>query len=127
MAKQLRRARPGEIISAARFNELVDALNTVLSITAAFPLEVHSHTGGIHLALAVHEREAYVQLTGSLSSGGSATGKIKHLVGSSWVDAAVPEIRVYDVIGGMEGTSGQGALVRFHRQSGRWLVWQLHC
>ena len=37
------------------------------------------------------------------------------------------EITVYDVIGTMEGDPGDKALAKFHRQSGRWLVWQLQC
>jgi hypothetical protein len=127
MTSRLRRVEPGEPITAATFNALVDALNQALRITAAFPVEARRHPGGTHISLAFTEREALVELTSSLSSGGSATARILHFDGDDWIDADSDTIEVHDAIGSLEGNPGDKALVRFHRQSGRWLVWQLQC
>lgn len=127
MSSPLRRVEPGQPITAAAFNALVDAINQVRSISGAYPIEVRRHPGGIHVSLAVQEKDAVVQLTSPLSSGGSASAKILHFDGTDWVAAETDPIRVYDVIGSMEGSINDHALCRFHRQSGRWIVWQLEC
>jgi hypothetical protein len=98
-----------------------------LPITASFPIEVRRHPAGVHVALASLPHEAYVILTTDLASGSSGQAKIQWLQGGNWADAATHEITVYDVIGTMEGRAGDKALVRFHPQSGRWIVWQLQC
>jgi hypothetical protein len=96
-------------------------------ITAAFPLEIRKHAGGLHISLAYTDREAVVELTSTLSSGGSARAKVLWFQNGSWSQGATDEITVYDAIGTMEGSVGDKALVKFHRQSGRWIVWQLQC
>jgi hypothetical protein len=116
MTSRLRRVEPGEPITAAAFNALVDALNQALRITGAFPVEVRRHPGGTH-----------IELVSSLSSGGVASARILHFDGDDWIDADSDTIEVHDAIGSLEGNPGDHALVRFHRQSGRWLVWQLQC
>ena len=127
MFSPLQRVRPGALISADRFNALVDAINRLSRITAAFPLEVHHTPVGVHLALAYGEREAHVELTSDLASGGFATAKILAHDGLLWNEAATPEITVHDAVGTFEGTIQDRGLVRFHRQSGLWIVWQLRC
>lgn len=127
MPGRLRRVEPGEPVSAATFNALVDAVNQALRITAAFPLEVRRHPGGVHVSLSVMEREAVVQLTSTITSGGSGTARIQHFDGDDWIDADTDAITIHDAIGTFEGNPGDRALVRFHRQSGQWIVWQLQC
>ena len=122
-------------VSVAHHNALLEALAELRDfvhspqrwpITASFPLEVHRNAGGIHIALAYTDRDAVIELTSRLSGGGSARAKILWLDGT-WKEAESEEITVYDVIGTMEGDPGDKALAKFHRQSGRWLVWQLQC
>lgn len=127
MSIPLRRVEPDQPVSATSFNGLVDAVNQLRSIRGAFPIEVRRHPGGVQVSLAVQEKEAVVQLTSALSSGGSASAKILHFNGTDWVAAETDPIRVYDAIGSMEGRVNSHALCRFHRQSGRWIVWQLEC
>ncbi|MGE0609283.1 MAG: hypothetical protein AB7O62_19485 [Pirellulales bacterium] len=124
---QLPRVLPGQPITAAAFNALVEAVNRLSAIGGSYPIEVRRHPAGVQISLAVQDREALVELTSSLSGGGSATAKILHFDGSTWIDAQTDPIRVHDVIGSMEGNVSDHALCRFHRQSGRWLVWQLEC
>jgi hypothetical protein len=95
-------------------------------ITSSFPIEVRRHAGGVHLSLAYTDRDAVIELTSQLSAGGSARAKVLWLDGA-WKEAESEELTVYDVIGTMEGDPGDKALAKFHRQSGRWLVWQLQC
>ncbi|MBI1899744.1 MAG: hypothetical protein HYS13_01360 [Planctomycetia bacterium] len=94
---------------------------------AASPLELRRNGAGVQVSLAPQDLEALVELTSSLSQGGSARAKVLWFDGTSWIDADTAELTVYDVIGTMQATSGKKALVRFHRQSGRWVVWQLQC
>lgn len=98
-----------------------------LPITAAFPVEVRRHPGGVHISLAHGESEALVELTSSLSSGGQAAARILWYDGSAWQPADTDEITIHDAVGSFEGDSGDRALVKFDRQSGLWLVWQLEC
>ena len=135
MTHSPRRLHRGATVSAAHHNALVDAvagLRDLISspqrwpITASFPLEVRRHAGGIHISLAYTDRDAVIELTSRLSAGGTARAKVLWLDGT-WKEAESEEITVYDVIGTMEGDPGDKALAKFHRQSGRWLVWQLQC
>jgi hypothetical protein len=119
--------QPGEIISAAAYNALVDAINPLLSMSGSYPIEVRRHAAGVHVSLAYADKDAHVELTSELHSGGSATAKILHFDGDQWQDGETDSIDVHDVIGSMEGNVGDKALVRFHRQSGMWIVWQLQC
>ena len=124
---RLRRVQPGEIISAAAYNALVDAINPLLSISGSYPIEVRRHAAGVHVSLSYADKDAHVELTSELHGGSSATAKILHFDGADWQDGETDSIDVHDVIGSMEGSVGDKALVRFHRQSGLWLVWQLQC
>ncbi len=67
-----------------------------------------------------------VQLTTTLSMGGSAQARVLYFDGSAWRETS-QEITVHDVVGSMEGTPGKRGLAWFHRQSGLWLLWQLEC
>jgi len=148
MTRQLpRRLPPGETVTAAHYNALVDALQARgepqrepgssplrelgsspqrWNITSSFPIEVRRHAGGVHLSLAYTDRDAVIELTTSLSSGSSAKAKVLWLDGI-WKESERDEITVYDVVGTMEGNPGEKGLAKFHRQSGRWIVWQLQC
>ena len=44
--------RPGESVTAERFNALAVAINEYLHLTAAAPLQITRHAGGIHVSLA---------------------------------------------------------------------------
>jgi len=135
MTFPLKRLRPNDAVSPALYNALVDAIETLRAplrtsqggkLTASFPLEIHKHPGGAHISLAYTEREAFVELTSTLTSGGSASVKVLSYKGG-WSQADTDEVVVHDAVGTMEGDVGDKALVKFHRQSGLWLVWQLQC
>ncbi len=130
-----RRLPPRSTVSASDYNALLDLVEELREligtpqrwpITSSFPIEVRRHPGGVHLSLAYTDRDAVIELTTALSSGGSARAKVLWLDGA-WKEAESEELTVYDVIGTMEGDPGDKALAKFHRQSGRWLVWQLQC
>lgn len=127
MRAPLRRVQPGAPITADNHNALVDAINALSNISTSFPLRLHRLPTGVHLGLAFEEKEALVELTSDLSIGGGATAKILWWDGTDWTESSAPEIEVHDAIGTFEGLAGDRALVRFHRQSGKWLVWQLKC
>ena len=124
---KLKRVQPGEVVSAAAYNALVDAVNPLLSISGSYPIEVRRHAAGVHVSSAYVDKDAHVELTADLHSGGSATAKLLHFDGEDWQDAETDSITVHDVIGSMEGNVGDKALIRFNRQSGLWIVWQLQC
>jgi hypothetical protein len=135
MQQRIRRLPPGSNVSASEYNLLVDAVAALRElmespqrwpISASFPLEVRRHAGGLHLSLAYTDCDAVMELTSRLSGGGSARAKVLWLDGT-WQEAEREEITVYDVVGTMEGDPGDKGLAKFHRQSGRWLVWQLQC
>lgn len=128
-----------QVVSAADHNRLARAiveiqsqLNELLSaprpqMTAAFPLEVRRRPGGWHFALAYEEQAALVELTGEMARGSSAYAKVLWLFGGEWQEANTAEITIHDALGTLEGELGDRALVRFDRQSGQWIVWQLQC
>lgn len=126
MSSRIRRVAPGEPISAALFNALVDSIERLGNLTGAFPIEVHRHPGGLHVALASAEREALARLTTALAPGGTATAQILWHDGSAWQDAETGAVELHDDHGNMAGVPGDRVLARFHRQSGRWIVWQPH-
>lgn len=68
-----------------------------------------------------------MELVTDLHIGGSAIAKVLTFDGSTWTESDTEEVRVHDAIGTFEGVSGARALVRFHRRSGKWIVWQLRC
>ena len=96
-------------------------------ITAAFPVEVRRRPGGWHLSLAYEEQAAVVELTSTLSLGGEAYARVLWHVEGDWTEAETAELTVHDALGTFEGNPGDRALVRFDRQSGQWIVWQLQC
>ncbi len=126
-------------VTAADYNRLVLALNNLqakfaaqaalppLRLTAAFPLEARQRPGGWHVSLAYEEQAAVVELTGNLSLGSSGTARVLWWLGDAWQEAETAEITVHDALGTFEGNPGDKALVRFDRQSGQWIVWQLQC
>src|SRR5262245_43110371 len=118
---RLRHVRPGEAITAAAHNALVDAVGRLDKVTAALPLEVRRLPGGIHLSLAHEERVAVAQLAGSLTAGGAAAANVLWWTGAVWGAAATGPITVYDVLNNPYLPSATRVVVRFDRQAGRWL------
>lgn len=52
MPRQLARVRPGDPITAAAFNALVDTVNLLARTTGSFPVEVRRNAAGIQIGLA---------------------------------------------------------------------------
>lgn len=123
----LPRVQPGETITAAHFNALADAVQRLSHVTAAFPLELRRHAGGVHLSLAMLDKDAVCELTGDLHVGSSAPAEILAFDGAGWVDAETSTIVVHDALGTFEFQTGDRILARFHRQSGKWIVWNGEC
>jgi hypothetical protein len=126
-------------ISAADHNRLARAIVEIQAqlselrsapqpqMTAAFPLEVRRRPSGWHFALAYEEQTALVELTGNLARGSSAYAKVLWRFDGDWQEAETAEITIHDALGTFEGDLGDRALVRFDRQAGQWIVWQLQC
>ncbi len=95
-------------------------------LSAAAPLKLLQHPGGLQLVAPPPEAAEVVQLTTTLALGGSARARVLHYDGSTWKQTT-QEITVHDVVGSMEGTPGKRGLAWFHRQSGLWILWQLEC
>jgi len=131
---QISELRPDACVTPRAYNQLVRAIRELREaarllpeqITGAFPIEIRRHPAGVHISLAYSERTALVELTGTLASGSNTTAKVLWYDGA-WQEAETDEITIHDAIGTMEGDPGDNALVRFHRQSGQWIVWQLQC
>jgi hypothetical protein len=62
MSHKLRRVQPGEPITAAAYNRLVDAVNMLLSTTASFPIEIHQSAAGVHIGLAHQPRLELIEV-----------------------------------------------------------------
>jgi hypothetical protein len=70
---RIQRVQPGEPISAATFNALVDAVNALLGMTAAGGIKLLKHPGGLHLAQSGNPLALRLgKLDGTLAFGGSA-------------------------------------------------------
>ncbi len=95
-------------------------------LSVAAPLKLLQHAGGLQLVAPLPEAAEVVQLTTTLTLGGSAQARVLHYDGATWKQTA-QEITVHDVVGSMEGTPGKRGLAWFHRQSGLWILWQLEC
>ncbi len=93
---------------------------------AAPPLQLTCLPEGTQLIPAPPEAAEVVQLTTTLSLGGSAQARVLHYDGATWKQTA-QEITVHDVVGSIEGPPGKRGLAWFHRQSGLWILWQLEC
>ena len=119
----LKRVQPGDAVSAAVFNAVVDAVNGVLKLSGSYPVEVRRHGGGMHVSLAYTEREALVELTEDLEPGGSAAAKTLWHDGTTWIDGATASITVHDPLKCCAGRPGDRMFCRFHRQSGLWIAW----
>lgn len=115
-ALQRRAARPGTL-----------PRQPATPLSAAPPLHLRRTPAGTLLAAAPQDLQALVVLTGDLALGGQAPARILAYDGQAWRDADTREIVVHDAIGTFQGRAGDRALVKFHRQSGLWLVWQLRC
>ncbi len=59
MPVPLQPVRPGDLVSAATFNQVVDALNALGQITGAYPIEVAHDASGVRIALA-HQFKAWL-------------------------------------------------------------------
>ncbi len=138
-----------EVVSREIFNALVDAVDGLRRTSgnvddaddfsspsssagrsffrAASPLCVRRRPFGISLDQQTPELEELVELVTDLHIGGSATAKVLTFDGTSWIEAETEELTVHDAVNTFEGVSGARALVRFHRRSGQWIVWQLRC
>lgn len=149
MALFPRKLASDEVVSRDVFNALVDAVTALRQspgraddvevspslsssngrqiIRSASPLCVRRRPYGIFLDQQTAELEELVELVTDLHLGGSATAKVLTFDGMNWTEAETEEITVHDAINTFEGVSGARALVRFHRRSGRWIVWQLRC
>ncbi len=96
-------------------------------VRAASPLCARHRPFGLAIGTQQAEFEELVELVTDLHIGGSATAKVLTFDGLTWTEADTEELNVHDAIGTFEGVAGGRALVRFHRRSGQWIVWQLHC
>ncbi len=126
-AFELHRVRPGDPVTARAFNALVDAVRPLGRMTATPPLSVSRDAAGVRIALAWVPRWEVVELTESLSTGGTASAKIKWYDGNDWVDAGLEPITVVDALGTFEGAASDRAIAFFHQQSGLWVVVQVVC
>lgn len=131
------RLTPGAL--AGVLNDLIDSVGQLQTartaapefdervFRAASPLAIRRGPAGFLLQTQTAELEELVELLEDLHIGGSAAAKVLAHDGTAWVDAPTATLEVHDAIGTFEGLAGARALVRFHRRSGRWLVWQLRC
>lgn len=129
MAK-LRHVRPGEPISAALFNALVDAVQKLEMLNVAAPLEIKTYSNGQRIiSLNALDLICVCELTATLSEGGSATAKVlwDDAHAGTWaIDADTATITVYAPTN-MSGASGDRVIAKFDRQSGLWLALQKDC
>lgn len=129
MAK-LRHVRPGEPISAAMFNALVDAVQRLEMLSVAAPLEIKTYSNGQRvISLNALDLICVCELTETLSEGGSADADVLWDDGhaGTWAVAAdTSSITVYAPTN-MSGSSGDRVIAKFDRQSGLWLALQKDC
>jgi hypothetical protein len=108
-------------------NALVEAIDSLRHMTAAYPLQVSHDSAGVRLSLASRLSWEVAELTEDLASGSSAQGRLLRYDGSQWVDAGNEPIAMVDPLGTFEGRIGDRAIVAFHPQSNQWLVVNLQC
>jgi hypothetical protein len=72
MANHLKKVRIGDVITAEIFNELVEAAQQGLHLSAAFPLVLERNPGGVLLRLAHQTSVKFVELQADLAAGATA-------------------------------------------------------
>ncbi|MDA7977508.1 MAG: hypothetical protein MPJ50_01905 [Pirellulales bacterium] len=141
-----RKLSPDEEISRETVNRLIDEIAEMRrqsrtresgegapaggvspQVNVASPLGLRKQAGSAVISNHPAEYDELVELVTDLHLGGSATAKVLTYDGVAWVEAETEELTVHDAIGTFEGIIGARALVKFHRRSGRWIVWQLRC
>lgn len=126
---EFREVATGDPITADWGNSLVRALQRVLRISAAAPLEARLDEGGINLSLSSWPRWELCELTTTLTAGGQAQARLKtfNFSTSAWTDLTAEEITICDSLGDKSGAVGRRAWIFFSPVSGRWEVVQLQC
>lgn len=117
----------GDLITQARLNEIVDAINRLSNLTASAPLLLSQSAGGLALSMAPSGRIRLVELTGTLSPGGSVAIKYLFWDGSDWDDVPLVEETAVDPIGDKSGVTGDRAFIIEDDDSGQNLLLQMFC
>ncbi|MBI2826701.1 MAG: hypothetical protein HYX69_18675 [Planctomycetia bacterium] len=126
--------RPGEAISAARFNEVVAALNEVSRISGSYPIEIQRDAAGVRIALA-HDFKAWLFRIQEVpdpiprTSDGVAHYQATRLRldGSDEYAPQDPQdVRLYDPLAqaaaGKDLAQGTWVLAAFNADTGRWEI-----
>jgi hypothetical protein len=136
MSARLPRVAPGEVISAALYNRLVDALNDAGAVAAAAPLTLVRQPGGLRLALPAPTMLWLFEITSatpSLTGGGESVrywaARRVRLDSAGQYAADLPDaVDLYDPTGRGSTTSnarfraGEWAWATFNEDSGRWEI-----
>jgi len=134
MPAPLQPVRPGDLVSAATFNEVVEALNSLGQITGAYPIEVAHDAAGVRIGLA-HQFQAWlfriqevsepVPLTADDVPYYSAT-RIRLDASENYTAQSPQDVRLYDPLA--KNTSarrlaeGDWVLAAFDADAGRWQI-----
>lgn len=129
----LPRVKPGQVIEADHFNQLVDAINA-MELRVAAPLAITKSAAGgtvVSMGFGYDEFVVFELLEDLEDDAGvrAADAKIlwDTLQAGEWAtDADTAEITVYAATN-MTGTSGDRGIAKFDRQSGLWLILDLDC
>ena len=123
------RVRPGDAVTARQFNELLDALERALALSAAPPLVAHRDATGTRLALTLGLTQQLKRgvLTADLAYGGSATCNLRAGPPGD-VEETGEELTVYDdLLNAGDDDLLTGGKVVIARFDGYWWVIAVVC
>jgi len=131
MRPHLPRVEPGDPITAAAYNRLVDAVNAVLSMTAGNGLNLSHSPGGMHLSLSRSEKLWLFEITSSTPSTTAsgdrywAADRMRLGSGTTW-GADIPSgYSLFDPLDNPRSRhhlDGERVVARFNDESARWEI-----
>jgi len=134
MSVPIRTVRPGDPISAAVFNEVVDALNALGQISGVYPIEVDHDAAGVRVALA-HQFKAWLFRIQTVPSVVPRTSdnvpyyngtRIRLDTSDNYAAATPEDVQLYDPLAKDATvkllTEGTWVLATFDTDAGRWHI-----
>ncbi len=130
MRKQLQQVKPGQPITAAAFNAIVDRVNDVLSFSVGPGLNLSQGFGGTHIAPGKADRTWLFEITSSTptaDTGGDRywdADRVRLDTTPTWAASTPSGYRLVDPLfdngRNMVHLDGDRVTARFNDESGRW-------
>jgi len=129
MRRTVQRVSKGQLITADRFNQLVDAVNLMMTLSGSGGIEVIDGPGGITISSKDGQTEFEGELKGSITRGGSQDVDLEIYSASAddWVKTGIT-VHMYDRNRMPSGKSlANGDKVSLGLRGSRWILTGFDC